>query len=57
MLYIILKNVIWKIRMYSLFHETLKYHEYMSNNKFREIHKSFLKTAKFEYFGKQIIYS
>ena len=29
----------------------------MRNNKFREIHKIFLKTAKFEYFLKQIIYS
>ena len=37
--------------------EVFKYRENMNNNKFREIHKSFLKTAKFEYFAKQIIYS
>ena len=34
-----------------------KYRENMSNNRFREIPKSFLKIEKFEYFAKQIIYS
>ena len=55
-LYIILKHVIWRIRIYSLFREIFKYRENMSNNMFCEIHKSFLKTVKFEYFVKQIIY-
>ena len=34
-----------------------KYLENMSNNKFRKIHKRYIKTAKFEYFAKEIIYS
>ena len=57
MLYIILKCVIWRIRIYSLFHEIFKYRENINNNRFREIYKRFLKIAKFEYFAKQIIYS
>ena len=57
MLHIILKHVIWRIRIYSLFREIFKYRENISSNRFREIHKSFLKIAKFEYFMKQIIYS
>ena len=57
MLYTILKHVIWRIRTYSLFLEIFKYLENVSNNRFREIYKSFIKIAKFEYFAKQIIYS
>ena len=34
----------------------LKFREDKSNNVFREILKCFLKTAKFEFFTKQIIY-
>ena len=37
--------------------EYQKYRENMNNNRFRKIHKSFLKMAKFEYFAKQIIYT
>ena len=40
-LYIILKHVIWRFQIYNLF---------------REIRKCFRKTAKFEFFAKQIIY-
>ena len=57
MLYIILRYVIWRIRIYSLFRKIFKYRENMSNNRFREIQKSFPKIAKFEYYAKQIIYS
>ena len=57
MLYIILKHVIWRIRIYGLFREIFKYRENMSNNKFHKIRKSFLKIANFEYFGEKIIYS
>ena len=46
MLYSILKHVILRIRIYSLFREIFKYRENMSNNRFREIYKSFLKIAK-----------
>ena len=45
--YIILKRVIWRFQIYSLFCEIFK---------FREIFKCFRKTAKFEFFAKQIIY-
>ena len=46
-LYIILKHVIWR------FQYIIKD---KSNNVFREIRKCFHKTAKFEFFAKQIIY-
>ena len=49
--------MIWRIRIYSLFRKIFKYPENINNNRFREVHKSFLKIAKFEYFAKQIIYS
>ena len=48
--YIILKHVIWRFQIYDLFRED------KSNNVFREIRKCFRKTAKFEFFSKQIIY-
>ena len=51
------KHVIWRITKYSLFEEIFKYPENMNNNRFREIHKSSLKIARFEYFAKEIIYS
>ena len=40
----------------NLFREIFKSREDKSNNVFREIRKCFRKTAKFEYFAKQIIY-
>ena len=55
-LYIILKHVIWRFQIYNLFREIFKFHEDKSNNVFREIRKCFRKTAKFEFFAKQIIY-
>ena len=42
--------------MYNLFREIFKFREDKSNNVFREILKCFHKTAKFEFFAKQIIY-
>ena len=53
---IILKHVIWRFQIYNFFHEIFKYREDKSNNVFREIRKWFRKTAKFEFFAKQIIY-
>ena len=41
---IILKHVIYRIRIYSLFREIFEYRKNMSNNKFFEIFKSFLKS-------------
>ena len=55
-LYIILKHVIWRFQIYNLFREIFKFREDKSNNVFREIRKCFRKTAKFEFFSKQIIY-
>ena len=55
-LYIILKQVIWRFQIYNLFREIFKFREDKSNNVFREIRKCFCKTAKFEFFAKQIIY-
>ena len=49
-LYITLKHVIWRFQIYNLFRED------KSNNVFREIRKCLRKTAKFEFFTKQIIY-
>ena len=53
---IILKHVIWRFQIYNLFREIFKFREDKSNNVFREIRKCFRKTAKFEFFVKQIIY-
>ena len=50
-LYIILKQVVWRFRIYNYFREN------MSKNRFREISLSVHKIAKFEYFAKVIIYS
>ena len=55
-LYIFLKHVIWRFQIYNLFCEIFKFREDKSNNVFREIRKCFRKTAKFEFFAKQIIY-
>ena len=61
-LYIILKRVIWRFQIYNLFREDIfiilifKFREDKSNNVFCEIRKCFRKTAKFEFFAKQIIY-
>ena len=54
--YIILKHVIWRFQIYNLFREIFKLREDKSNNVFREILKCFRKTAKLEFFAKQIIY-
>ena len=57
MLYIILKHVFWRLRIYNLFREIFK---------FRDFKKAFMNLAKsiiahifaiFEYFEKQTIYS
>ena len=50
-LYIILKHVVWRFRIYNYFREN------MIKNRFREISLSVHKIAKFEYFAKIIIYS
>ena len=42
--------------IYNLFREIFKFREDKSNNVFHEILKCFRKTAKFEFFAKQIIY-
>ena len=55
-LYIILKHVIWRFQICNLFREIFKFREDKSNNVFHEIRKCFRKTAKFEFFAKQIIY-
>ena len=47
--------MIWRFQIYNLFREIFKLSEDTSNNEFREIRKCFRKTAKFEYFVKQII--
>ena len=44
------------LQLYNLFREIFKFREDKSNNVFREILKCFRKTAKFEFFEKQIIY-
>ena len=54
--YIVLKHVIWRFQIYKLFREICKFREDKSNNVFRKILKCFRKTAKFEFFAKQIIY-
>ena len=42
--------------IYIFFRKIFKFREDKSKNVFREIHKCFRKTAKFEFFAKQIIY-
>ena len=56
-LYIILKHVIWRFRIYNYFREIFKFRENMSKKRFREISSSVHKIAKFKYFAKIIIYS
>ena len=56
-LYIILKHVVWRFRIYNYFHEIFKFRENMSKIRFREISLSVHKIAKFKYFAKVIIYS
>ena len=51
-----LKSVTWGFQIYNLFCEIFKFREDKSNNEFREILKCFRKTAKVEFFAKQIIY-
>ena len=51
-----LKQVIWRFQIYNLIREKFKLREDKSNDAFREILKCFRKTAKFEFFAKQIIY-
>ena len=55
-LYIILKHVVWRFRIYYYFREVFKFRENMSKNRFREISLSVHKIAKFKYFAKVIIY-
>ena len=56
LLYIILKHVVWRCRIYNYFCEIFKFRENMSKNRFRKISLSVHKIAKFEYFAKVIIY-
>ena len=56
-LYIILKHVVWRFRIYNYFREIFKFRENMSKSKFREIYLNVHKIAKFENFAKVIIYS
>ena len=56
-LYIILKHVVWRFRIYNYFREIFKFRENTSKNRFREISLSVHKIAKFKYFPKVIIYS
>ena len=49
-LYIILKHVVWRSRIYNYFREIFKFHDFM-NTVFAQIF------AKFEYFAKVIVYS
>ena len=56
-LYIILKHVGWRFRIYNYFREILKFRDFM--NTLRNFAKSVFAHifAKFEYFAKVIIYS
>ena len=49
-----MKRVIWRFQIYNLFLEIFKFREDKTDNVFREILKCFRKTAKFEFFAKQI---
>ena len=51
-LYIILKHVVWRFRIYNYFRGIFKFRENMSKNRFREISLSVHKIAKFGYFAK-----
>ena len=55
-LYIILKHVIWRFQICNLFREIFKFREDKAIMYFEKIRKCFRKTAKFEFFEKQIIY-
>ena len=57
MLYIILKHVVWRFRIYNYFCEIFKFRDFM--NTLRNFVKSVFAHifAKFEYFAKVIIYS
>ena len=57
MLYIILKHVVWRFRIYNYFREIFKFRDFM--NTLRNFAKSVIAHifAKFEYFTKVIIYS
>ena len=56
-LYIILKHVVWRSRIYNYFREIFKFRDFM--NTLRNFAKSVFAHiyAKFEYFSKVIIYS
>ena len=56
-LYIILKHVIWRFRIYNYFREIFKFRDFM--NTYRNFAKSVFAHifVKFEYFAKVIIYS
>ena len=57
MLYITLKHVVWRFRIYNYFREIFKFRDFM--NTLRNFAKSVFAHifAKFEYFAKVIIYS
>ena len=57
MLYIILKHVVWRFRIYDYFREIFKFRDFM--NTLRNFPKCVFANifAKFEYFAKVIIYS
>ena len=56
-LYIILKHVVWRFRVYNYFREIFKFRDFMDT--LRNFAKSVFAHifAKFEYFAKVIIYS
>ena len=56
MLYITLKHVVWRFRIYNYFHKKFKFRDFM--NTLRTFAKSVFAQifAKFEYFVKVIIY-
>ena len=56
-LYIILKHVVWRFRIYNYFREIFKFRENMGKDRFREIPLNVHKITKFEYFAKINIYS
>ena len=56
MLYIILKQVIWRFDQYKLFSEIFKFRENTNKNRFREISWSVHKILKFKHFAKVVTY-
>ena len=56
-LYIIVKHVVWRFRIYNYFREIFKFRDFM--NTLRNFSKSVFAHifAKFEYFAKVIVYS